>query len=65
MSIGGCTFEYQQSPDFVMAIETADKLLYQSKQAGKDRAALRTLAQDTNKPESFVPVLPPAEHEKR
>ncbi len=48
-----------------MAIETADKLLYQSKQAGKDRAALRTLAQDTNKPESFVPVLPPAEHEKR
>ncbi|AYQ49260.1 hypothetical protein CTB91_03506 [Dickeya solani] len=48
-----------------MAIETADKLLYQSKQAGKDRATLRTLAQDTNEPESFVPALPPAEHEKR
>lgn len=65
VSIGGCNFEYQQSPDFVMAIETADKLLYQSKQAGKDRATLRTLTQDTNVSASFAPVLPPAEHEKR
>ncbi|WP_448623381.1 GGDEF domain-containing protein [Dickeya fangzhongdai] len=64
VSIGGCTFEYRQSPDFVMAIETADKLLYQSKQAGKDRATLRILAQDTNESESYLPVLPSAEHEK-